>query len=558
MNEESTSRLPIRPSHNGLKAVVFAALCLAAAGGLLAKLLKNDAPPAPSNFRPADYDSVEFRGVVSRVDSTFAGGWKTAGLQPAPQAPPLTLARRLSLGLTGTIPSLPEIRSLEQQSSDQVVQWWLSRLFEDRRYSDYVAERLARVYVGVENGPFLIYRRHRMVEWLSDEVAANRPYDQITRQLIGAKGIWTTKPEVNFITATVDQNDKNKGPDEVKLAARISRAFLGVRLDCVQCHDDFLGDRWKQKDFHQIAAFFAPAEMSLTGVQENKKNEYDFRYHGKAETERVNPTVPFHPELLPAKGELRDRLAQWVTHRDNRSFARTTVNRVWALMFNRPLVEPIDSIPLDGPFPAGMEVLADDLIAHGHDLQRLIRVIAATRVFQMDSRAADPSHPVTEEQEKCYASFPLSRLRPEQVAGSVLQAASIQTLDADAHVVFQISRSIQEKNFVKSYGDIGEDEFNQRSGTIPQRLLMMNGNMVKDRTKSNPFVNASSRISLLSPDDNVAVDTSYLCLLTRRPTPAEKEYFLKQLAGSKGVVRERAMEDLYWTLMNSTEFSWNH
>ncbi len=491
------------------------------------------------------------------VDADFAKAWSQHQLQPAAKTDDLTLVRRLSLALTGSIPSLQEIRTLESLKGADVSQWWLSHLLSDRRTSDYLAERLARVYVGIENGPFLMYRRRRLVDWLSDGIQQNRPYDQIARALIDSNGVWTTHPEVNFVTVTNQMN--NKGPDEVKLAAKVSRAFLGVRIDCVQCHDGKLGSTWKQTDFHQLAAFFGEADFALNGLRDDPKRNYKVRYLGKMEEEKVPALVPWKPELLPAKGTPRTKLAAWVTAKENKAFARAMVNRMWALLFNRPLITPVDEIPLEGPFPAGMELLADDFLLHGYDLQRLIRVIVGTQAFQMSSQSSDPSHPVTIEAESVWAAFPVTRLRPEQMAGSVIQAASLSTIDAETHVIFRIKRDIDVANFVKRYGDSGEDNFDDSGGTIPQRLLLMNGNMITTNTSGNPFINASSRIAMLAPDNATAVETAYLSIFTRRPTSAETTHFTNLLSTSKSTnSRSNAMSDLYWTLMNATEFSWNH
>ncbi|HIL71480.1 MAG TPA: DUF1549 domain-containing protein, partial [Verrucomicrobia bacterium] len=315
----------------------------------------------PTSFSPNQFDAPVFRTVIQQIDQAFHKEWTAAELTPIPRAPDLIIARRLSLALTGTIPSMEEIRALEAQPEKDRIQWWLAHLLEDQRSSDYLAERLARIYVGVEKGPFLVYRRRRMVDWLSNELHRNRPYDELVRNLISAEGIWTSRPEVNFVTVTIDQNNDEEGPDEIKLAARVTRAFLGVRIDCVQCHDDMFGDRWKQKDFHQLAAYFSDAGMSLTGVRD-KPTPYEYRYKGKLKPETVPPIVPFQPELLPNTGSLRQRLSMWVTHPENKAFARTTVNRIWALLFNKALIEPIDDIPLEGPYPPGMEILSDLLI----------------------------------------------------------------------------------------------------------------------------------------------------------------------------------------------------
>jgi hypothetical protein len=536
---------------------VFVALCVGVAGFVVNRVLKRQPFPEPKTFVAADYGEPDFTRVVRRVDEAFDASWTTAGVKPAGRAPDLLVARRLSLALTGTIPSFQEVRAFESYSGEQPIQWWLSHLLEDRRSSDYLAERLARVLVGVEDGPFIVFRRHRLVSWLSDQIAANRPYDETVRELITAEGIWTTKPEVNFVTVTVDQNNDKEGPDEQKLAARVSRAFLGVRIDCVQCHDDMFGDRWKQKDFHQLASFFAKAEMSMTGVRDNPKKEYQYRYLGNAEAEDVPTKVPFNESLLPADGPLRQRLASWVTHPENRAFARAIVNRTWAALFSQPLKKPVDQIPLDGPFPPGMEILADDLIAHRFDLHRLIRVIAATKAFQLDSRSSDPDHPVTREQEAQFAAFPLSRLRPEQIAGSVLQSAKLKTIDATSPVMVRIIRFFEQNDFLKRYGDLGEDEFREAGGTIPQRLVMMNGKLTHERTKEDLMMNAATRIGAVAPDDATAVETAYLATLTRRPEPEERTYFVERQKHRAGN-RAREVEDLYWTLINSTEFSWNH
>lgn len=499
---------------------------------------------------------ADVRKAAQGVDAEFGKDWAQKQAQPAERADDLTIARRLSLALTGSIPSLQEVRVLESVKSDDVPQWWLSHLLKDRRTSDYLAERLVRVYVGIETGQLLFYRRRRLVEWLSDAIRENRPYDQIARSLIDCSGVWTTNPAVNFVSVT---RNMGKSLDEAKLAARVSRAFLGVQMDCVQCHDGKLGSTWKQEDFHRLAAYFGQAKFELNGLRDDPKLKYKTRYLGRTEEEVVPARVPWKPELLPEKGTPRDRFAHWVTAKDNRPFARTLVNRVWALLFNRPLISPVDDIPLEGPFPPGMEALADDLIAHDFDLHRLIRVIVATRVFQQSSRSADPAHPSTEEAEKCWAVFPVTRLRPEQMAGSVIQAASLSTIDAETHVLFRIKRDIDVANFVKRYGDSGEDTFEDAGGTIPQRLLLMNGNMVTDNTRGNPLVNAGTRIGMLAPSDAIAVEAAYLSIFTRRPTAAESDHFTRLLAEAKSTnARSNAMADLYWTLMNATEFSWNH
>src|SRR5690606_23622776 len=137
--------------------------------------------------------------TLAELNQAFQHHWQPHPLTPAPRADDLLIARRLSLALTGTIPSFEEIRALEAQPASERLHWWVSRLLDDRRYADYVAERFARAFVGTEEGPFLIYRRRRFVSWLSDQLQQNTPYDQIVRQLISGTGLWTDSPGVNFL-----------------------------------------------------------------------------------------------------------------------------------------------------------------------------------------------------------------------------------------------------------------------------------------------------------------------------------------------------------------------
>ena len=183
-------------------------------------------------------------------------------------------------------------------------------------------------------------------------------------------------------------------------------------------------------------------------------------------------------------------------------------------------------------------------------------MIASTHVFRRDSRAP---FDVTPAHEKAWAVFPVTRLRPEQIAGSAIQASSLRTINANASGLERLIRFGQQQDFVNRYGDLGEDEFSMTGGTIPQRLIMMNGELISERTEPNDLLlNASAQIATLSPDDATAVETAYLVVLSRLPTPREREHFENRLRESSGEERRDRLSDLYWVLVNSSEFSWNH
>jgi hypothetical protein len=530
--------------------LIFLGLVGGSVCALGANLLPPRAPKLLNRFDPCADRDPEFRAAVERVDASFRRQWAGEGLRPAPPAPALAVARRLGLGLMGTIPSLEEVRQFERLPDDERLPWWLDHVLQDRRFADHFAERFARACVGTEEGPFILYRRRRFVAWLGDQLAEGRPYDELVRDLIASDGLWTDRPATNFVSVTI-QPDNHNQPDPVRLAGRVTRAFLGLRLDCAQCHDHPFAE-WKRSDFEGLAAFFGQTHLGFTGVHDGPGN-YAVKDRKTAVYRTVSPRVPFAAELLRDQGSLRGRLATWVTDPKNPYFARAAANRVWALVLGRPLVEPVDNLQPDAPVPPALQILADDFARHGFDLRRLIRVIAATEAFRRDSADADE---ITEAREKAWAAFPLTRLRPEQVVGGVLQAASVTTVDSESHILFRIARLGQRSDFLRRYGDSGEDEFDGRGGTIPQRLLLMNGAVVRESIRDGPF-NASTRIGWMAPDDDRAVEAAYLAVLTRRPTPAEAAYFAAFLRGSPPG-RGQRLEDLFWALINSTEFSWNH
>ncbi|QJW92639.1 DUF1549 domain-containing protein [Frigoriglobus tundricola] len=532
--------------------LLFVAVVIGGALTLRASLFPSSTDARKVKFDPGLTQGDDFRAVVHHVDAAFRTEWHDRGLTAAPRATDLAVARRLSLALTGSVPALEELRQFETQPAESRLDGWANHLLADRRFADYFAERLARAYVGTEDGPLIAYRKRRYLAWLSDELLKNTSYAEIVRQMISAQGLNTDKPAVNFIAATFDET--RKAPDPEKLAIRVSRAFLGLRIDCAQCHDHFLEPSWKQTHFQALAAFFGQATHVITNVADGGAGEYRFedRVHGG--THEVAPAVPMRPDLLPADGTRRERLAAWVTHPDNVYFSRAKVNRVWAMMFGRPLLARIEAQTLDEPVPPALDVLANDFARHGHDLKRLILLIASTDVFRLDSAAP---FEITDAHDAAWAAFPLTRLRPEQVIGSVIQAASVTTIDQRSHVFTRLKRYFNERDFVKRYGDAADDEFAKSSGTIPQRLLMMNGDLVDGKAKEE-LLNASTQIALFAAGDGAAVETAYLSVLTRPPTPAERDHFTAKLAGTTGDARKRRLADLYWVLFNSTELSFNH
>jgi len=544
----------------------FAVLFCLGIVGLLATLVMKAGVIEPSlRVPPKLSEAQNIDESVSRVNAWMREHWSDENLEPADIADDLTVFRRLSLGLHGTIPSLEEVTAFQADHSNDRIQRWLVKMLDDPRFSQYFAERLERVLTGVDEGQFVIFRRDRLTDWLNDQLAADRPWPEITTQLIAADGLWTSQPASNFITAAfVDE----EGIDENELAGRTVRAFLGQRIDCAQCHHHPF-DSWKQDDFEGIAAFYGQARVTPGGVidrheEDGQPIEYKVVDPGADDGRSVAPRVPFHPEWLPGDGSRRQQLAAWVTHPDNRRYERAIANRVWGLMFGRSWYDPVDD--LRHPEQAEededlLDVMGREFRSHDGRLKFLIQLIAQSDAFRLQSTVPWADADIYTQMDREWAVFPLVRLRPEQMIGSMFQAGTVRTVDQNSNLFIRFARLINEGDFLKAYGDATDDELLQQSGTIPQALLRMNGRFTQDYTDDDVFT-AAGQIKAFSGDHETLVQNCFLACLTRLPSPEERRFFVDELTAAEAKpdskqAMSRAVEDLYWVLFNSPGFSWN-
>lgn len=255
--------------------------------------------------------------AVARVNAAFAETWAGQGLSPTVTADDLSILRRLSLALHGTIPSLEELRQFEAEPQDGRLERWTAAMLADRRFAESFAERMTRAFVGTQGEPFLVFRRDRFKSWWSEQLAANRPYDEVVREVIASQGLWTGKPATNFITHSVEDGT----PSPEKLAARTVRAVLGQRIDCAECHDHPFAD-WQQDDFRGLAAYFGQVKLSPFGVEDDPSRVFRADIGPMGQSRGVQAAVPFGEEWLPQQGTARERLASWSTDPRNRRFAR--------------------------------------------------------------------------------------------------------------------------------------------------------------------------------------------------------------------------------------------
>lgn len=565
--------------------------------GLILVATSREAPTRAERVRPPAVQEAD--RLTARLDQALEAHWAAEGVEPAPVATDLAFARRLWLDLLGTIPSLAEVREIEARPAEGRRAWLVDRALADPRFPWALAGRLARVVVGDDSKvDDLLYRRRKLVSWLAGELARHRPWDELVRELVAAEGLSTSHAPVNFIRA--------QEKDPIKLAARTTRAFLGVRIDCAQCHDHPFTD-WKQGQFHGLAAFFARVEQNAAGISERPRGEYWLEPGGTgaihpdedgaaprgpagvghgagmqererggmqgglapaapAETSappgyladaprRVAPAVPYAPELLPGDPHRRRALAAWITDPHNRYFPRAIVNRLWGWLMGRPFVFPVDELDVNEPrAPEVLDLLAADLVEHGFQLERTVRAIALTRAYALDSRPREGS--AGERELAAWAVHPLEQLAAPALGAATLQATSFWTWDERRGQLLRLAHFGNLNDFLRRHGEDPDAEAPEAE-TLLQRLHLMNGQVLRERIKADDPFAAVVRVAMLARDDEAALETVFLMALTRRPTAREREALLPRLHVEKGQ-RAAALADVFWALVNSTEFAWNH
>ncbi|MDA1229734.1 MAG: DUF1549 domain-containing protein [Planctomycetota bacterium] len=501
---------------------------------------------------PAEYDDIS--ATVARVDAWLEASWKSESIEPAVDADDLQVLRRISLALVGTSPSLEEIRQFEADESPDRLQQWTARFISDSRFAEYFAAILGDVFVDPLADNIKPHQHERFRRWLGNSIQDGVAYSQIAREMIAGHGGFADHPATTFVSTELSLGDQAAE----RLAARTSRAFLGQRIDCAQCHDHPFAN-WKQPQFEGLAAYYGQVQFRDARVQDTRPRPFVIHDDRLQQERTVEPEVPFEPQWVPDNKHLRAELAAWVTHPENRRFRRAIANRVWMLMLGRAWITPVDDLldPASPGEPDILDLLADDLSGNGDNLRRLIHVIVGTRTFHLASTHENLEDEVLALQlEDAWAVFPVTELSPQQMIRSMQQSTAIQTVRSeDVNTYSAIWRYERQSRFVNDYGVAGDAEDAQAS-TIPHTVQRLTGNYTRQHSRATALT-APWRIAAMSADATACLENCYLVCLSRRPTPDEQSHFLPQLSGKLNR-RSKAVEDVYWTLFNSPEFCWNH
>ena len=504
------------------------------------------------------------RQMSSRVDALLRQSWKAAGVKAAPLADDAVFLRRAYLDLTGVIPTVGEVREFLTDKRPDKRSRLIDRLLgtpgkdgsKRRTGSSRHATHLANAWQHVmlpelNNNIQLRFRAATFNTWLRNHFADNTPYDKIATELLTYTGSTQTGPGLYY------QSLEFK-PEE--LAASTSRIFLGVQIQCAQCHKHPF-DQWTQEDFWGYAAFFAQIGRPnartrfLRAVADTSSGEVKLPDSQTV----VKPKFLTEKETALSEGVARrQQAAAWLTSPKNPYFAKAAVNRAWALLFGYGLVDPVDDFGKHNPssHPELLNELAADFVKHGYDLRRLFRVLAKSRAYQLSSKVtqADSYHP------HLFHRMAVKSLTAEQIYDCLdIATAKREPVTATAYGYPQSNRpSAQKAAFLAKFEAPTQRSTEFQAG-IPQALTMMNGALIAeatDRDRSDLLI-AVAEAPFLT--DEQRVETLFLAVLSRRPTAAERARFTGYVQKSRSSNETRkALSDVTWALLNSTEFMLNH
>ena len=500
--------------------------------------------------------------TAERIDQLFQTHWDAVKVQPAPGSSDEEFVRRIYLDLAGRIPSVSEVRQ------------FLTNPAPDRR--SQLVEQLLDGPAFVRH--FTILWRNLLIPeavddvrtqqltpgfeaWLWTHFSANTPWDQVVREIITtpistpgelAQPLTTASTPAAFFTL------RDLKPEE--LATGTSRAFLGVRLDCAQCHDHPF-DHWKQREFWSLAAFYSglqqpadPQQLQMQAMQPENLNARSITIPRTGETVPALFLNGSQPDWQPSDSP-RQVLANWITAPDNPWFSRLAANQVWALFMGQGIVHPVDDFSDANPpsHPAVLQLLAEQFAAHQFDLRFLVRTITATRVYQLTSRRSHPSQSEPED----FARAALRGLTPEQIFDSLAEATGFYQ-PYRAGNPFTVADDSPRGRFIQLFRDAAESPL-RRETTILQALAMMNGDFIT--TATNPENSRTLRsiadFPLMSTEDRL--EAIFLAALSRKPTDSERQTCLQLLnQATTPETQADTLGDIFWALLNSSEFLLNH
>ena len=492
---------------------------------------------------------------------------RAVGVPLSPECDDATFLRRVSLDVTGSIPTAAEAEAFLADAAPDKRERLVDRLLASPGYADWFANKWTALLKNRRDDTSDTVSNFAFHSWVRDSLLANKPYDRFVRELLAATGTIVENPPVAWYKRVKEPKDQIED---------VAQLFLGVRIGCAQCHHHPF-ERWSQDDYHGLAAYF-----SQVGRRSTSTRGEDLIFHKRGVAAAVNPktTAKISPSALgtpegpiPADEDPRLRLADWLVRPDNPFFARALVNRYWKHFLGRGLVEPEDDLRDTNPptNPALLDALAEHFRQSKFDLKALVRTIVLSRTYQtstvpLEGNAADLQH---------FSHFLPRRLPAEVLLDSIDAVTGSSTtfanLPAGTRAIALPDTSYNRSSpFLQVFGrpdgqSVCECERVQ-SSSLSQSLHLLSAADIKGKLSADG--GRADRLSKDERPDPEKIREVFLATFARLPTDAEMAQAVGVIAEPRTSpegqplpdpqARRENLEDLLWALVNAKEFLFNH
>ena len=510
---------------------------------------------APFPVWAADQQQKDAAALAVQIDRLVLEKLKASAVIPAPRADDASFIRRLNLVLGGRVPVSSDVRAFIADQSPEKRAKAIDHLLDSAAYANHMtASWRGWLLPEAATDPALANAAPAFETWLRTRIRDELPFDQLVTELI-------TYPLNGRAGANQDPDDpaaaSSTGPlafytakegKPENLAAATARLFLGVHLECAQCHNHPFG-KWSRDQFWGLAAFFGGIERPTGGALREAMGRREILIPN---SERAVPAT-FLDDREPEwqyKKSPRATLAAWMTGPDNPFFARAIVNRLWWMVFGIGLVDPVDDFH-DQNLPSHPELLntlAKAFIQSGFDTKFILRAICASETFSRSSAPLDldPSNI------RLFAYFPMQGLAPEQLYDSL----EVVFGQAEGPRGNQAFRGIGggRSQFLETFAVSGRQTENPT--TILQALTLMNGGQIGDATSAQTGRLLKAVLKFPGSTPAERIEALYFAVLSRPPRPAELEQTLAFVKAGEST--DKAFGDVLWVLLNGIEFRTNH
>ena len=486
------------------------------------------------------------------IDHHVHAKLKKLRMTPSPLCDDATFIRRAYLDIVGSLPNSEQVREFSDGLSAGKREQLVDELLQRKEFADIWVMKFAELLqIRSVQDQFSYKAALQYYDWLRDQLLANVPIDQIVRSLITGSGSSFQHPQANYYQVQTDT---------LKLTENCAQVFMGMRIQCAQCHNHPF-DRWTMNDYYSFAGFFArigrkPGEDPReTIVFDRPDGEVKHPVGGRVMTPKflggAQPNIP--------EGESRRAaLAKWIASPENPFFARNLANLVWAHFLGKGIIEPVDDVRVSNPAsnPELLEALGTKFTEYGYDFRKLVRDICASRAYQLSTQANESN--ATDDRNFAHGS--IRRLRAEVLLDVITQVTDtknkFQGLPKGARAV-EIADGNVNNYFLRTFGRATRGTVCscevRTEPNLSQALHLLNGATTQEKIAQGEVVKRQIKEGR-KPDQ--VIEDLYVRCLARKPTAEESKklgQFLKEGADTPTV-----LNDVFWALLNSKEFIFNH